>query len=28
LFVLLVVTLPSLIFFGGLGYTLVRRKMR
>jgi hypothetical protein len=28
LFVLLVVTLPSLIFFGGLGYTMLRRKMR
>ena len=28
LFVLLVVTMPSVIFFGGLGYTLFRRRTR
>ncbi|MCX7001278.1 MAG: Gldg family protein [Candidatus Sumerlaeota bacterium] len=26
--IFLVVTIPSLIFFGGLGYTLIRRRMR
>ncbi len=28
IFIILVITLPSLVFFGGLGYTMIRRRVR